>query len=119
MSRFRNDTSEVNMTRPTPHGTQITAARTSSRVSPGGRHAARFPTPRRLHSLSAQEVEILKKVASGLRDSDIAADLFIQETTARAVITRLRDKTGSRSRLQLVIYAYEQGYVKPAYLDQI
>lgn len=87
-------------------------------MSGDGRSAARFPAPRRLHGLSVQEVDVLKKIAAGLRDSDIAADLSIRETTARRIVETLRTKTGVRSRLQLVIYAYEQGYAVPAYLRE-
>lgn len=66
--------------------------------------------------LSNREHAIVKKVAEGLRDSDIAADLFINEGTVRQTIQRVRDSLGLVSRLQLVIWAYENGVVVPAYL---
>ena len=75
--------------------------------------------PRKIHNLAPQEVSILRKIAEGLRDSDIAADLFLAPGTVRASIERIRNKTGVDSRLRLVIYAYEEGYVVPRYVESL
>lgn len=100
--------------RPTPHGTQIQTASTPSRGNPRG---ARLRPPA-LHHLTPQERNLLVKVAQGLRDDEIAADMFIAKSTVGAIIDRIRGKTGTKSRLTLVIYAYEQGYVVPRYVEE-
>lgn len=68
--------------------------------------------------LSVQEAQVLVKMAEGLRDSDIAADLGKNVQVIRAIAERIRGKTGATSRPQMVAYAYEHGYVVPAYLQQ-
>jgi DNA-binding NarL/FixJ family response regulator len=103
------------MTRPNPVSRPITTAPANPTRGPGlGRNAPRFRRP--LHLLSGREQEILIKIAEGLRDTDIAADLFITVGTVRSITEKLRAKTGVEGRLKLVIYAYEQGYVLPGYV---
>lgn len=71
-----------------------------------------------VRELSPREKQIVVKVAEGLRDSDIAADLGCAVTAVRAAIQRIREVNGVHDRLRLVIWAYENGYVVPAYLKE-
>jgi DNA-binding NarL/FixJ family response regulator len=57
--------------------------------------------------LSSREIEVLKKVAQGLSNRDIAEALHITEGTTEVHVSRLRKKLDLSSRAALVRYAYE------------
>jgi DNA-binding NarL/FixJ family response regulator len=59
-------------------------------------------------SLTARERSVLKAVFEGLTNKEIAADLQISESSVKAVLQQLFDKTGVRTRSQLVRIAIEQ-----------
>jgi len=61
--------------------------------------------------LTDREREILRLVAGGERDQDIAEQLFISVRTVRSHLDRIRDKTGRRRRPDLTRLALEQGIV--------
>ncbi|MEV4636865.1 response regulator transcription factor [Actinoplanes sp. NPDC049548] len=65
----------------------------------------------RLAVLTAREREIVRLVATGLSNEDIARTLVISPLTAKTHITRAIAKLGVRDRVQLVIVAYEEGLV--------
>jgi DNA-binding NarL/FixJ family response regulator len=65
----------------------------------------------RLAALTAREREVVRLVASGLSNEDIARELVISPLTAKTHITRAITKAGVRDRVQLVILAYEEGLV--------
>jgi DNA-binding NarL/FixJ family response regulator len=65
----------------------------------------------RLAALTAREREVVRLVASGLSNEDIARELVISPLTAKTHITRAIAKLGVRDRVQLVILAYEDGLV--------
>ncbi|WP_030453253.1 response regulator [Herbidospora cretacea] len=67
----------------------------------------------RLAGLTERELEVVRLVASGLSNDEIAARLVISPMTAKTHITRALAKTGVRDRVQLVILAYESGLVRP------
>ena len=56
---------------------------------------------------------MLRLVARGLSNEEIARELFISPLTAKTHITRAIAKLGVRDRVQLVIIAYEAGLVAP------
>ena len=63
-------------------------------------------------SLTEREREIVRLVASGLSNDDIAGDLVISPLTAKTHITRAIAKLGVRDRVQAVVLAYKSGLVE-------
>jgi DNA-binding NarL/FixJ family response regulator len=73
---------------------------------------AGYPYPG-LRALTAREVEVLRMVGTGRSNTDIAAVLFVSEATVKTHVNRVLAKTGRRTRVQLVVLAYECGLVRP------
>jgi len=67
----------------------------------------------RLAALTTREREVVRLVATGLSNEDIARELVISPLTAKTHITRAIAKLGVRDRVQLVIVAFEDGLVGP------
>ena len=63
-------------------------------------------------SLSSREQEIFLLAARGLSNVDIAATAFISEATTKTHIRSILSKLGLRSRVQIVVFAYENGLLK-------
>ena len=74
-------------------------------------------SPRELSSrvggLPARELEVLRLVADGLSNAEIASALYLGETTIKTYVSRLLTRFGVRDRIGLVILAYEEGVVRP------
>jgi non-specific serine/threonine protein kinase len=67
------------------------------------------PPPARRHGLSARELEVLRLVAAGHTDREIAAALFISRRTATTHLTHILDKLGLDSRTAAAAYAVRHG----------
>lgn len=66
-----------------------------------------------LADLTDREVEVLRHMASGQSNLEIAAAMFLGETTIKTHVSRVLTKLDVRDRVQAVIVAYESGLVRP------
>jgi DNA-binding NarL/FixJ family response regulator len=73
------------------------------RAEPGGE----------LDVLSDREREVLMQIAVGLTNEEIAARLHLSPATAKTYVHRIMTKLRARDRVQLVIFAYDKGLVRP------
>jgi len=63
--------------------------------------------------LTARELDILRHVARGLSNREIASTLFLSEATVKTHVTRILGKLDLRGRVQAVVLAYESGLIEP------
>lgn len=67
----------------------------------------------RTERLSERELDVVRLVAQGLSNAEIAARLYLSETTVKSHITRILAKLDQRDRVQVAVYAYAHGIVRP------
>jgi DNA-binding NarL/FixJ family response regulator len=65
--------------------------------------------------LSQRELGVVRLVAQGLSNAEIAARLYLSEATIKSHIARILAKLGLRDRVQVAVYAYEHGIVRPGH----
>lgn len=75
------------------------------------RRAATPPESPAAQQLTPREAEIVRLLAKGLSNSEIADELFIETTTVKSHLGRAMAKIGVRDRLQTVVWAYQNGLV--------
>lgn len=66
-----------------------------------------------LASLSPRERDVLGALARGASNADIARELWVSEATVKTHLSSLMTKTGSANRVQVAVFAYESGFIRP------
>jgi DNA-binding NarL/FixJ family response regulator len=87
------------------------AAARAPEAPPGPAGAAAGPTGD--SDLTPREAEVLRLIAAGQSNREIARSLFVSEATVKTHVNRIFAKTGSRDRAQAMRYAYAHGYAEP------
>ena len=84
----------------------------------------RLPPPRdgvppQLRPLTEREVEVVEAIARGLSNAEISRLLLVSEATVKTHVNRILGKLDLRSRVQIVVLAYESGFVRPGRVPDV
>jgi DNA-binding NarL/FixJ family response regulator len=73
----------------------------------------RSPAQQQLSQLTDREREVMAQVVRGLSNSEIAQVFTVSEATVKTHVGRILNKLGLRDRVQVVVFAYEAGMIRP------
>jgi len=73
--------------------------------------------PAAAQALTERELEVARAVARGLSNAQIAAEFYLGETTVKSHVASVLSKLDLRDRVQIVVFAYESGLVRPGGAD--
>jgi DNA-binding NarL/FixJ family response regulator len=97
------------------HGEQLLAAPITRRLIE--EHLAKAVTRAawmdRFTDLTERELDMVRRLARGRSNAELAGELHISEATVKAHLTRAMAKLGAQTRVQTVVLAYESGLVRP------
>lgn len=77
------------------------------------RRPAPTASPDSLKELTEREIDVLRLLAKGMTNAEIAAALFVGEATVKTHVSNVLTKLHLRDRAQAVVFAYESGLVQP------
>ncbi len=93
-------------------GGALLAPEVTRRVIAQAVHGRRADTlPEEAQRLTERELEVLREIAAGHSNAEIAARLFVSEATVKTHVSATLNKLGVRDRVQAVIFAYEHSLV--------
>ena len=107
----QHDSSPAGNERPALH--RLRAEGALSYLTKDATRAPAAPPPGDEKDLTQRESEVLRLIAGGRYNREIARALFVSEATVKTHVNRIFAKTGSRDRAQAVRYAYGHGYADP------
>ena len=84
----------------------LAPASTRQLIEQSARRVAPSPI---LASLSARETDVLRMLARGLSNAEIATELFVEPSTVKTHVANVLAKLGVRDRVQAVVFAFENG----------
>ena len=93
---------------------RLLSAATRTPGAPTPPAAAPSGDPGGVDDLTPREAEVLKLIATGQSNREIARTLYVSEATVKTHVNRIFAKTGSRDRVQAMRYAYTHGYATPS-----
>jgi DNA-binding NarL/FixJ family response regulator len=94
--------------------TRTPGAPATAGATPTAGTAAPSGDPGGVDDLTPREAEVLRLIAAGQSNREIARTLYVSEATVKTHVNRIFAKTGSRDRVQAMRYAYTHGYANPA-----
>lgn len=94
-------------------GDAVVAPSATKRLLAAVAHGLPSTDDPRLETLTGREREVLLQVAAGRSNAEIGQQLFMAEATVKTHVGRLLAKLSLRDRVQLVVFAYETGLVRP------
>jgi DNA-binding NarL/FixJ family response regulator len=86
----------------------------ASGAMPAGGQTAPSGDPGGVDDLTPREADVLRLIAAGQSNREIARTLYVSEATVKTHVNRIFAKTGSRDRVQAMRYAYTHGYATPS-----
>ncbi len=73
-------------------------------------------TPDALTSLTPRELDVMREVARGRSNHEIATRLYLSDATIKTHVASILKKLGLRDRIQVVVCAYETGLIEPGHV---